>query len=312
MLFRTDALPMPIFTAPLPCTPLGLSYSFLLFYLFSWKMLDGCFFFFTIPMILVCTNYIHVETVAKRSLKQVHKSLSTTTLLLQSVLTTQESIIMQRKKIIPLLLKIGALALITCGVSTAQAASITYSIIDNPSVENGWTVSGTITTDGTLGTLSRSNILSWAYTFTKGATVESWSSSDPTAASAVEGLVATSTQLILPGNVPNNEVETLSLSYSGGTDDQLFLVWERAGPSSGRFGGPAYDQYYGQDHGGTNTLWSTDSPGTSLSSDWVIGTEQNSPVVPEPSTLVFATFGFGAIIIRQVRAYRRRCVCLAS
>ncbi len=47
------------------------------------------------------------------------------------------------------------------------AGSITYDLEINPYLTNGWTLSGTITTDGALGPLQSPDILSWSWTATK-------------------------------------------------------------------------------------------------------------------------------------------------
>ena len=62
-------------------------------------------------------------------------------------------------------LKATSLLLITAvSYSGAQAGSITYQINDYPAVENGFKISGSITTDGTIGALSQSDITAWTWT----------------------------------------------------------------------------------------------------------------------------------------------------
>jgi hypothetical protein len=52
--------------------------------------------------------------------------------------------------------------------SNRASAGLTYSWTNFASLQNGWTVSGSITTDGTIGGLLRSNITAWDYTATNG------------------------------------------------------------------------------------------------------------------------------------------------
>ncbi len=54
--------------------------------------------------------------------------------------------------------------------SHSWAGPITYDFVDYPALENGYTVSGTITTDGNTGTLLSSDVTSWALTTSLGAT----------------------------------------------------------------------------------------------------------------------------------------------
>ena len=58
------------------------------------------------------------------------------------------------------------------GSMAANAVPITYDLVDNAA--NGHSISGTITTDGTLGAIGVSNILDWSYSVVGPA---SWTSS---------------------------------------------------------------------------------------------------------------------------------------
>jgi hypothetical protein len=58
-------------------------------------------------------------------------------------------------------------------------ANIVYDLVDYPQFQNGYNISGTITTDGTIGDLITANIVSWGYTIKSGSTnVFSAASSD--------------------------------------------------------------------------------------------------------------------------------------
>jgi hypothetical protein len=63
----------------------------------------------------------------------------------------------------------AAVAWLSC--ATAFAEPITYNIVNYPLDQNEWTLSGSITTDGTmgnetLGSLNAANIIAWSYTIT--------------------------------------------------------------------------------------------------------------------------------------------------
>jgi hypothetical protein len=66
----------------------------------------------------------------------------------------------------------GALAMLTAPHSVS-AGLITYTLNNYPSLQNGWTVSGHITTSGAIG---NTNITAWDYTFTDGSTTYTGSS----------------------------------------------------------------------------------------------------------------------------------------
>ncbi len=53
-------------------------------------------------------------------------------------------------------------ALILASVSSAWAGTLTYDIVNYPSLQNGYTIEGAITTDGKLGVVSPSDITGWS------------------------------------------------------------------------------------------------------------------------------------------------------
>ena len=53
-------------------------------------------------------------------------------------------------------------------VNTTTEAGITYDLVNHPSIQNDYTLTGSITTDGTLGGLAGSNIVSWLFSVTNG------------------------------------------------------------------------------------------------------------------------------------------------
>ena len=61
-------------------------------------------------------------------------------------------------------------------VSNARAVSLTYDLIDYAANQNGWTLSGSITTDGIFGSPAPSDIVSWNWIVTNGNTSVSYNS----------------------------------------------------------------------------------------------------------------------------------------
>jgi hypothetical protein len=90
-----------------------------------------------------------------------------------------------------------AIVLALVGVDAAHAGFITYDLVNYPSLQNGWTLSGTITTDGTIGALSNSDVVAWAYSATKSGTTFSASSTESGASVFAQDLTASATQLTL-------------------------------------------------------------------------------------------------------------------
>lgn len=90
-----------------------------------------------------------------------------------------------------------AMALIGLMGGVARA-DLTYDLIDHPpSSPGGWTLSGAITTDGTSGALTSSDVTVWQFSATDGTTTYFASSFAPGAQLTLSGLTATPTELVL-------------------------------------------------------------------------------------------------------------------
>jgi len=171
---------------------------------------------------------------------------------------------------------------------SAVLADRTYNIQNYPDLQNGWTLSGTITTDGTIGTIIPPNILSWTWTITNGASSFTVSSTDPGAVvKTTDGITATGVALLVP--FPN---QALLLTSPGGA-----LTW-----------GTDLTQYSTAGEAfltpTTGTGWSTTETAEPGSPAWLFAS--TSPVaVPEPSSLNIV--GFGAVCgCVHVMGHKRR------
>ena len=69
----------------------------------------------------------------------------------------------------------------------AVLADSIYIIKDYPELQNGWTLSGTITTDGRLGPIGPNDITSWEWTVTSGEGTHTNKSTDRMAGIWVSG-----------------------------------------------------------------------------------------------------------------------------
>jgi hypothetical protein len=89
------------------------------------------------------------------------------------------------------------LAAFTGGTLEAQAANITYSFMSYPSLQSGYYLYGTITTNGKIGPLAGTDVVAWTWTITDGTNTdtESGTALAPTTA----GLVASAAQLTVGG-----------------------------------------------------------------------------------------------------------------
>jgi len=86
------------------------------------------------------------------------------------------------------------------GTYVAQEGEITYDLVSYPTAQSGYALTGTVTTDGTLGNLSSTNIVSWSW---QAGGTWSGSSVNPAASAGINGVVATLTSLYLP-SAPTN------------------------------------------------------------------------------------------------------------
>ena len=99
--------------------------------------------------------------------------------------------------------------------TVARAQDITYDLVDYPADENGYSLSGFITTDGSMGSLSSSDLVSWSYEIYSG-TSSLGSGSSPSGDWAFYGVVATlycnfSSPLCI-GENPGSEVNFFTYS----------------------------------------------------------------------------------------------------
>jgi len=204
------------------------------------------------------------------------------------------------------LLNQAALFLMTvCGASALQA-EVVYNIVDYPSLENGWTVSGTITTDGTIGTLTARDITAWSFTLTNGGTTDTWSSAVIGATysrTTVAGITATATELEIMGTPGPDQAFQLDLGYGGsGTGGEMF--WTRDGSFSA-ISEPATDVYYGK-FGGTSLFFDSanNPPGLTLtdSTNWVLAeAPSQSSATPEPGTVGLLALGIAGLAVARAR-----------
>ncbi len=183
------------------------------------------------------------------------------------------------------ILRISAAALFVlsvCGagwINTAYSEPITYTLTDFPSLQDGWTVSGHITTNGTLGSLLESDITAWDYTFAKGA--ETFTGSSTTGG------------VINPFNFAL--VEASATEFKIGLTGSLMLVSDSS--YSNLLSWAAASNNYNSQAPAGNVKWSANPSSQYVGGAWTIAT------VPEPSTyaLTLAGAAYGGFLI-----WRRR------
>jgi PEP-CTERM motif len=177
---------------------------------------------------------------------------------------------------------VGILMLV--GSGQVMAGNITYDLVSYPTVQGGYNLTGTVTTDGTLGNLSSANIVSWSW---QAGSVWSASSANPRASVYIDGtVIATPTSIYLPS------------PFTGGASFVGFELYDYRGDfQEDRWNyGPSgnYVNVYSE------MTWTP--PGQSSDTKWFYETSLGGPVastdpwviataVPEPATLLLLTLG---------------------
>ena len=172
----------------------------------------------------------------------------------------------------------------------APAAPITYDLVNVPADQNGWTVSGHITTTGATGSLAVSDVTSWDFTLTKGVTSYAATGSTP---SNISNILATSESLI----VQNLPVTGLTL-----TKGITSLSWTRLTPSF---------EYYSATQG--SNLWQAFYPSYAVDSagGWIIATATPSGVPEIDPTTGSSALSLVAGVLAMIEQRRRRATPVA-
>lgn len=178
----------------------------------------------------------------------------------------------------------------------AAATPIQYHVLDLITGAAG--VSGTITTDGTLGVLTLGNLVAWDLVITDGTNTAS-------VKSGVNGSMAHTSAPGLPALTAT--LTELRFDFSGGADDLSFVD---ASPFDGQLCYTNYGNCWGLPAVGVYNVGGVPSGSffTALSGVQVIASGGSAVApVPEPSTLALAAAGLVALVAsRANRASRRR------
>jgi hypothetical protein len=183
---------------------------------------------------------------------------------------------------------LALVALIGLG-ATSKANSITYDFVNYGSLQNGYSLSGTITTNGTIGELDSSEISSWTFTLTKGSTTITKSSTDPEAYVVIVGDVEASSTAITMA-IPEGYTQ---LEF---TSD--YLLYDR-------FNVPEIESYDTYESSGQFTNDTNDGNTLTLGENnpWTIAT---ATAVPEPSSIVTAGIAVASGMVVAVRRRSKR------
>ncbi len=197
----------------------------------------------------------------------------------------------------------------------AVMADRTYNLLNGLTVPSGYTLSGTITTDGTIGTIEAANILSWTWTITNGVSSFTASSTGPGDVTT-PGITATGAALVLPyaGSV-TAEVMNGPYIQLGNNEWHASIydgtpIWEAVLGPEGSFNGT------GTMFGFPYPPGSPYDPGPGAPGTIALASPAlASPVVvPEPSPLYIAGFGVvcGSVYVMGHKCRARRTATTAA
>jgi hypothetical protein len=173
--------------------------------------------------------------------------------------------------------------------SHANASNIIYSFANYPTLQNGYTIAGTIVTDGTIGVLPYSSIVSASFSVTNGAIT--WTLTKADDVYGVMNLVATASQILLPPDTTSGAIPDLSIGSGGYETPHIQIDYKLRG-------GYSSDYYCDVDHQFTLTqVWTNNGPNPfNLHGESLV----IANIVPEPSTIaLFAIGTFGLLFARR-------------
>lgn len=182
--------------------------------------------------------------------------------------------------------------------SAVLAGSTTYNILNYPALQNGWTVSGTITTDGFIGDINQTDIKSWTWTITSGATSYTSNSTDPGSFPQLSGagIQETPTDILL--HIPPSMKPSAVLLLIGGDTPRIEHIPEEGLAWHDGFGPDQRDttiEYYSAGlfpPQGYVGWFSPIGPYNAQTAGWLIA-QTSAAAVPEPASLYLV--GFGAV-----------------
>ncbi len=200
------------------------------------------------------------------------------------------------------ILAIAAFMLAASGLGQARGGDITYNLVNYHSYQGGWTLSGSITTDGTLGTLTELDIISWTWTVTfPSFNTYTYASDGIFSTEVINNLQASAYELYLPVQFDSGQnelaLEVASLTPTGGLSVLGWITPSSTGFSTGL--------YQAQDTSLPFLFWYQVAPiGSGPGGSLLIA---GSPPVPEPYSIVLAGMaGVSCIAYRLARKQRAR------
>jgi hypothetical protein len=197
---------------------------------------------------------------------------------------------------------IAATATIAAACSSSPAlADTVYSLVDYPTLEQGWTLSGTITTDGNTGTLNPGDILAWSWKLSKSGSSDVTIDNTTgflTPQGQTPGLFAVSgSNLILVDG------QGFAAERDGYPSSTYTMFWDEIRNLSFTSG----DVWNASSTNGSQTTWYYHNNATGSIPALQAGGYAIATAVPEPSTLTFLGTAFAGLGVVYLRRRARNC-----
>ena len=192
---------------------------------------------------------------------------------------------------------LAILAVCIVGTAPVSQADIVYTVNNNASLQQGYTLTGTITTDGKIGDLAGSDIGAWSITATNGTATYTTSGTG----AIIDGSVtASSTALTVSG--VTQQIDTYNSFTLKGDDGWVYELTNFANnPGNAPFSYTHRSAMYQENPPYLTAFLVFDSSITLPFAALTIATA--SAAVPEPSTVVLATIvgaiGLGGAAVRK-------------
>jgi hypothetical protein len=246
----------------------------------------------------------------KKELTPIYFPLKHYTLPKELVVFTFQS----QRRFAPALVAVLFSAVLLAAINKSKA-DIIYQIIDDQAVQNGYMLSGTITTDGNMGNLSSSDIRGWSWSVTNGVNTYSANSTQPGTSSGISpgDIFATSSYIALYSTTDLANAGGMGMgapiSVPGHGQLTSYIQWTQSTLEANAFTSAVYFEPGFPNNG---TPWWTDlitSTPYNLPNGWEIAND-GVAAVPEPSSLTLlasaATVIGAGYCLRRYKGRKRR------
>jgi hypothetical protein len=192
---------------------------------------------------------------------------------------------LRRDALLPIILVFSGVFL----ASSVRGGTVTYSIVNYPAQQNGWTLSGMITikTNAVSGTRAQNDVQSWSVKITKDNVTATYGNNEAGAGVSIMGTVSyTSKAILVPQGTPDDPNIFSLLGDGFGSNS---IQWRN---DKGFDGKGDYRSSYVDRSNTRRSAWLESTNTLGGKNTWVIAT-----AVPEPPAIVLAGVGIACVVL---------------